>query len=265
MTKRDDNDRGSIGGPRDWDLLAERSQSTRFPRIPTREEVAPEELEDWDSFQTRFEKVRQDKYSLEYRHRIAGGFFGLMCSPPLAIALTMGGRSAMAQQGKPQSFTARHHELIDLVLSFDSGHWGLLANHVPFAVASGISTSLVRALRDGKEEALSESDRLVVAFIRATRDGTIDDALWAAMVECIGSERGVVELMYLTLHLLMHVRLIQAFDEVQILPDELEDLLCKLEQGVYPLPQIAHHGPPETAPEPAHESKARRLKDSYSS
>jgi hypothetical protein len=241
--------------PKDWDILAERADSKRFPRIPTRAEIPVEELLAWDEFQVRFEKVRTDKYALEYRHRIAGGFFGLMCSPRLAAQLTHGGKPAMAQQGKPGSFTAADHEFIDLVLSFDSGHWGLLANHVPFAVASGIPTSTVRALRDKRESELSEADRQVVAFIRATRDGTITNEMWAAMVKRIGSERGVVELMYFTLHLLMHVRLIQAFDEVQILPHELEDLLQKLERGEYPLPAVSHAGPPETKPIPAHPYK----------
>jgi hypothetical protein len=238
--------------PHDWDILAERANSKRFPRIPTRAEISADELAAWDEFQVRFEKVRMDKYALEYRHRIAGGFFGLMCSPRLAAQLTAGGKPAMLQQGKPGSFTAADHEFIDLVLSFDAGHWGLLANHVPFAVASGIPTSTIRALRDGREDQLSAADRQVVAFIRATRDGTITNEMWSAMVKRIGSERGVVELMYFTLHLLMHVRLIQAFDEVQITPHELEDLLGKLEKGQYPLPAVAHAGPLETKPAPAH-------------
>lgn len=245
MPERTDN-------PYEWDILAERSSATRFPAIPAREDVAEEERTAWDDFKARFEKVRMDKYKLEYRHRIAGGFFGLWCSPRLAAQMTAAGKPVMLQQGKPGSFTAADHEFIDLVLSFDAGHWGLLANHVPFAVASGIPTSTIRALRDGRESELSAEDQRVVAFIRGVRDGTVDDALWTAMVERLGSERGVVELAYFTMHLLMHVRMIQLFDEVQIRPDELEDLLGKLERGEYPLPPITHHGPPETRPVAAH-------------
>lgn len=241
--------------PYAWDILAERAGSNRFPRIPPREEVAEEELPAWDQFKARFEKVRMDKYQLEYRHRIAGGFFGLWCSPGLAAQLTEGGKPAMLNQGKPGSFTAADHEFIDLVLCFDSGHWGLLANHVPYAVASGIPVSTVRALRDRRESELSSDDQLVIAFIRGVRDGTVDDALWNDMVRRMGSERGAVELAYFTLHLLMHVRLNQLFDEVQIRPDELEDLLDKLERGEYPLPQVVHHGPEETRPVPAHPTK----------
>lgn len=238
--------------PYDWDILAERSGALRFPSIPAREDVTEEERPAWDDFKTRFEKVRMDKYKLEYRHRIAGGFFGLWCSPRLAAQMTAAGKPAMLQQGKTGSFTAADHEFIDLVLSFDAGHWGLLANHVPYAIASGIPTSTVRALRDGRESELSAEDQQVVAFIRGVRDGTVDDALWTGMVERMGSERGVVELAYFTMHLLMHVRMIQLFDEVQILPDELEDLLAKLERGEYPLPPVVHHGPEETRPVPAH-------------
>lgn len=238
--------------PYDWDIIAERSGPVRFPKVPAREDTAEDELPAWDSFKERFEKVRMDKYMLKYRHRIAGGFFGLWSSPRLAAQMTAAGKPAMLQQGKPGSFTAADHEFIDLVLSFDSGHWGLLANHVPYAIASGIPTSTVRALRDGREHELSAADQQVIAFIRGVRDGTVDDALWLGMRERMGSERGVVELAYFTMHLLMHVRMIQLFDEVQILPDELEDLLGMLERGEYPLPAVVHHGPPETRPVPAH-------------
>ena len=246
MPKKPSND------PHAWDILAERSGAVRFPKIPEREAVNDDEQAAWDIFKERFEKVRMDKYQLEYRHRIAGGFFGLWCSPRLAAQMTAAGKPAMLQQGKTGSFTAADHEFIDLVLSFDAGHWGLLANHVPFAIASGIPTSTVRALRDGKENELSFEDQQVIAFIRGVRDGTVDDTLWLGMVERIGSERGVVELAYFTMHLLMHVRMIQLFDEVQITPDELEDLLCKLERGEYPLPPVTHHGPEDTRPKPAY-------------
>ena len=108
---------------REWDILGERSGSVRFPKIPRRQDLDSDELPDWDQFQVRYEKIQRDKYQLKFRHRIAGGFFGLMCSPPLASALTVAGRAVGEQQGKPGRYTAADHEFIDLVLSFDSGHW----------------------------------------------------------------------------------------------------------------------------------------------
>jgi hypothetical protein len=240
------------GDGADWDILADRADSRRFPRIPAEDEVAPDERADWAAFQQRLEKIRRDHHAVQYRHRIAGGFFGLMASPPLANVLSFAGRKITEQQGKPGSFTARQHELIDMVISFDSGHWGLLANHLPFAVASGIDMDTIRAIRDGREDELPADDRDAIAFIRATVDGTMTDELWAAMVRQIGSDRGAVELVFQTLLLLFHLRLNQVFDEVQILPDELTDLMRQLEAGQYPLPNVAHAGPPETRPVPAH-------------
>ena len=242
----------NAGGPESWDVLADRAASRRFPRVPRPEEIAADERADWDAFQVRLAKIQRDKYMMKYRHRIAGGFFGLMVSPPLASVLSLAGRKITEQQGRPGGFTARQHELIDLVLSVDSGHRGLLANHIPFAIASGIDVPTVRAILDGREEVLGTADREAIAFIRATVDGTMDDVLWQAMVRRIGSERGTVEFVFQILLLLTHVRLNQVFDEPQIEPDELEDLLAQLQAGTYPLPDVAHAGPPETRPRPAH-------------
>lgn len=242
------------------DMLAIRKGRGRFPRIPTREEVPEEDREAWDKDMEMVGLVEKRKVNLKYGHRISGGYFGLMCRPGL-VATTVGRygapvprdhRPAMMGQGKPGSFTATDHEFIDMVLCFDAGHWGFLANHVPFAIASGIPVSTVRALRDKREEELSAEDRQIIEFIRAIRDGTITDPMWKAMVTRFGTEAGVCEFISLTLQLNTHVRLMQAFDETQITPDELEDLLGMLERGEYPLPKVLHAGPAETRPVPAH-------------
>jgi hypothetical protein len=233
------------GKPReDWDVFDHRRGIKRMPRVPDRSELYDDEKEDWDLFQQRYQRVIDDKRDHPYRHRIAGGFFGLMCSPGLAQALVHSGKKVTNQQGKPGSFTASDHEFIDLVLSFDSGHWGLLANHSPWAVASGIPVETIEVLRDGKEDSLDEADRQIIAFIRAARDGTITDEMWEGMKRRLGTERGVVEMLFLTLHLLTHVRLAQAFDEPQITPDEFADLLQLLREGRVRLPTPEHHGPP---------------------
>jgi hypothetical protein len=234
----------------DWDPFGDRVGIARMPRRPERSELSAEELEAWDEFQKRFQKIQVDKRDHPYRHRIAGGFFGLMCSPTLPQALTYSGRQVMNQQGKEGSFSAYDHELIDLVLSFDSGHWGLIANHVPFAIASGVSFETVEALRDGREDELTDSDRQVVAFIRAVRDGTVTDELYEGMKEHFGSERGIAEFAFLTLTLLTHLRLIQLFDEPQITPEEFEDELALLRAGNFPMPEVEHHGPPQPAGSP---------------
>jgi hypothetical protein len=225
----------------EWEPYDDRVGIKRMPAKPSREDFSPEEQADWDAFYERYLRVAVEKKDHKYRHRIAGGFFGLMCSPGLADALTYMGAKVMQHQGRADSFTPYDHELIDQVLSYDSGHWGLIANHAPWAVASGISIETIEALRDGREDELSESDRQVIAYIRGVRDGTVTDEMWEGMVERYGSERGAVELAFLVLVLHCHVRLIQLFDEPQITPEEFEDELELLRRGEYPLPRVAPH------------------------
>jgi hypothetical protein len=236
-------------GPADWDLLAQRT-SHRFPKLPTREELPEEERADYDEWQRLMvQRVTVAKSLHPYRHRIAGGYFGLGVNPRLA--LTLNSTPNGLHQGVPDSYTAADHELIDLVLSFDAGHWGFIANHSPFAVGSGVPVETIEALRDGRESELSAADQQIVEFIRATRDGTITDEMWDAMLERFGSVRGVVDYVWFVLILHMHVRLMQAFDEVQITPDEFKDELDQLRNGTFRLPPIWHEGPEETRPVPA--------------
>jgi hypothetical protein len=236
-------------GPADWDLLALRT-SHRFPKLPTREELPENEREDYDEMQRLIvQRVILAKSLHPYRHRISGGYFGLGVNPKLA--LTLNSLSDGLHQGVEGSFTAADHEFIDLVLCFDAGHWGFIANHTPFAVGSGIAVETIEALRDGREDELSDADRQIVAFIRATRDGTITDPMWDAMVERFGTERGVIDFVWFVMLLHVHVRLMQAFDDVQITPEEYKDELNQLRAGTMRLPPIWHEGPEETRPVPA--------------
>jgi hypothetical protein len=235
-------------GPADWDLLSYRT-SHRFPKIPERDEVPESEREDWDRYQKLLiQRVTEDKSLHPYRHRITAGYFGLGVNPTLAMALAT--MSNNLHQGEPGSYTAADHEFIDLVLCFDAGHWGFIANHTPFAVGSGIEVETIEALRDGREEELSDQDRQVVAFIRAARDGAITDEMWDGMRER-WTERGVIEFVWFVMVLHVHVRMMQAFDEVQITPEEYQDELDQLRAGTFRLPPVVHFGPEETRPVPA--------------
>jgi hypothetical protein len=213
-------------------------------------------LEPW------LERVAQHSDYMEnhkYRHRVAGGFRGLMGSPPLLESLRFMGRQLTAQQGRRGGFLPYDHEIVDLVLSFDSGHWGLVANHVPYAVASGVSVETIELLRDGREAELPASDRQLVDFTRAVRDGQVTDALWDGMVDRFGTERGVVEYVFQIVLLVMHLLLIQAFDDVQITREELDDMLKLLRRGEFPLPEVANDGrglPGREDPGPAANSSA---------
>jgi hypothetical protein len=226
----------------DWDPCDDRKGNPRIPGRPVRDDLPEDQVEAWDQFSERLRGIQVSKFDNKYRHRIAAGYFGLMETPALSQVLLRGGRLTMAHQGKAGSFTAYDHEMIDLVLSFDAGHWGLVANHVAFAIASGISPETVEALRDGRESELADDDQKLVAFIRGVRDGHVSDENYDYMISRLGSRRGVAQLAFFVLNLLTHVRLIQFFNEPQITAEELEDVLTQLREGTWPLPPIENYG-----------------------
>lgn len=210
----------------------------RAPAPPERDQLEPFELEAFDRMSERH--ARGPRRGWGGRHpKTAGGFGGLMASPPLAAALLGMGDAVMQYEALEGRYSGAHHQLIDLVLSFDAGHWGLLAGHTPMAVVEGIGLDTIEALRDGREDLLDDDLRFQVDFIRATRGGELTDELWARMAEEIGSERGVVEHVFMILLLNTHVRLMQAFDEIQITPGEYEDLLGRIRDGSWEMPDTA--------------------------
>jgi hypothetical protein len=107
-------------------------------------------------------------------------------------------------------FSAADHEMIDLVLGFDSGYWGLHAGHVPNAITAGIRPEAIQALAEGREGDLTADESLQVEFIRKVRDGGMTDAIWQAMVERVGSVKGTIEFALFVCTLFTHHRMMWA-------------------------------------------------------
>jgi hypothetical protein len=112
----------------------------------------------------------------------------------------------------------------------------LLAGHTPAAIAGGIRIEAIRALRDRREHLLTADERQVVEFIRAVRDGTVTDGGWLAMVERIGSERGVVEFVYLICLLIFHHKFCWAVGAPEMARDAFDRMLYEYENGTRQIP-----------------------------
>ena len=164
-------------------------------------------------------------------------FSALTLSPYLAVQLSKFGYAVMSRQDQPQSYTQSDHEMIDLVLPLDSGYWALLAGHTPAAIASGIRIEAIRALRDRKEYLLTEKERQLVEFIRAVRDGSVTDDTWLQMKERIGSERGIVEFVYLICLLIFHHRFCWAIGAPEMGRDAFEQMLAEYQNGTRAVPE----------------------------
>lgn len=168
-----------------------------------------------------------------------GGMYkGLLRSPTLAAAHWEVGTAITKRHSRPGSYTAYEHEMIDEVVSFDAGHYGLLALHVPLAVAAGIRIEAIEALRDRRDSDLAKSELQLVEFIRQVVAGTVTDESWSAMVARLGGERAVVEYTAHILFLNQHVRFMQAVGHPGISQETLGDMLDGIKEGSWRMPDI---------------------------
>jgi hypothetical protein len=153
---------------------------------PDREALPAEELADHDRVMSRQARLWAGA------HTSSNEYFGaLLNSPPLAAALVDLGRAA--REGEKRGYYSdAERELVDMVFSVDFGYNAILHLHIPDAIACGVRLEAIDALRAGREEALTGSERQIVEYCRAVVAGGVTDALFAALVERLG-ERGALE------------------------------------------------------------------------
>jgi hypothetical protein len=208
---------------------------TRTPPRPDRAEVPESERADYDALvAARFTPY----YAGEIHPKATSAdYYGaLLNTPAVVAALSRLGSTVLALGNRAQTWSAAEHELISLVLAFDLGYLPLLAYHTPHAVVSGVRLEAIEALRDGREEALTEDERRQVRYVRAVAGGGVDDALWDELVDRFGSVRGAIEYSLLVLILQLHLRMHQVLDVPGIDRGELDELLAGIRTGTFPLP-----------------------------
>ena len=205
---------------------------TRPPSLPPRDAIPADEQDDYELMLARIAgshlgqvgTVAGEPYGKRY-------FEALAHSPPMGAALTRLGVVAMGLRDQPGTLSAADHELIDAVLCFDSGHWFLLGGHAALAVRAGVRIEALEALRDGREEDLTDDERECVGFVRAVRDATMTDERWERMVARLGSDRGAVEYAHFVCLVLYHHNLAAALGVPAMTREELDALLAGLRDG----------------------------------
>jgi hypothetical protein len=209
---------------------------SRPPTPPSRSEVAPAELSDYDDIVGHYEPRRPDGAVIHDASTPLAYFERLVTSPTLAASLSRVGRALHARLGEPGAYTPADHEFIDEVLSFDLGYWGLLAYHTPYAVSEGVRLEAIEALRHGRDEDLTSDEAHQQRFIRKVIAGEVADDDWDAMERRLGSERGVIEYAAHILLLQLHIRMHQLLGIPAIGEAEFDDLLDELRAGARRLP-----------------------------
>jgi hypothetical protein len=224
---------------------------SRRPGMPARSAISKDDLEDYELMARRVAGYSASERHIHPKETSAMYFSALANSPAVAAAMTRLGAALNAAGGKANGWTHADHEFIDLVLSFDTGYLGLLAMHIPSALAAGVRFDAIVALRDQREEDLTDEESSLVRYIRSVISGTVTDDLWLQLQRRFGNAQSVIEYSVFILFLNLHVRMHQAMCIPSISPDELDELLTKIRDGTWPLPSRPHYDQrtPNTAPE----------------
>jgi hypothetical protein len=198
-------------------------------RAPAREEVAPDELEAYDSVVERLTRMHPDGQMLV-------GYFGaLLHSPEFAAALSRWGTLIRSRGDRLDSYSHADREFVDVILSFESGYNAFLRTHLPDAIAVGVRLEAIEALRDGREQDLTDDERQLLDYVRRVITGTMTESAFTGMSERLGL-RGAIEFTAFTANLYASLLVHKSVGVPQVSAADLDAMLRSLRDGTLEVP-----------------------------
>jgi hypothetical protein len=213
------------------------TKPARSPELGDRSKVPAAELAAYDRALALVEKYSQDNAVARARPLVGGEPYAhpyrvaWTNAPALCSAFLDAAYVTSRRAGKPGWYAPADHEMVDLVLGFDSGYWVFHAGHTANAIASGVRIEAMRALRNGTEEQLTQQEALQVAFIRAVRDGEMTDELWGRMLERVGTLEGTIAFAYQVAMLSSIQQMMSVFGVPAMRPQDWDRLIDGYERG----------------------------------
>jgi hypothetical protein len=197
----------------------------RPPTLPDRESFSGEDREVYDALVAR---LTESYGSGTARFDVNVFWRALLNSPPLATAVCNLAFTMVDSGKRDDGFSDHDREYINMVLSFDVGHYELVIHHLTADVGAGfagagIRPEAVEALWQGRDDDLLPTERQLVDYIRAVVSGTVTDELFGAIVDRFGI-RGATEYTIAIAYLAMAMTLMRAFN-APAKRKELEDAI----------------------------------------
>ena len=214
---------------------------SRVPIRPDRDAIPEAELGDYDYMSTR---VGPSKTGWRGHPAATSRAYleAWMTTPPIAAAVSRIGGLLATARDQEGGCTPADHEFVDQALSFDLDSFGLLPWHTPRALADGVRAEAIQALRQGREQDLTDDELQLLRFIRQVISGTVTDDSWKEMTARFGRVRGVVEFVASILVVQLHLRMFQALGVPAISGDEFDEMLGDLLNGTWQPLQSGHQG-----------------------
>jgi hypothetical protein len=195
---------------------------------PKRADIDPSELDLFDEALTRISGWRDVGPSDDFQPI---PYFGvLLNSPPIAARQTAMGSTVRSVGNRPGSYSHADREWVDQVLSYEFDYYGVLEIHTPDAIAVGVRLQAIEALRDGREQDLTDDERFLTAYIRQVISGSVTDQSWQRMVDRLG-QRGAIEYTYFIAYLQLVIRLHMAFGAPSPSREEIDEILQGFRDG----------------------------------
>jgi hypothetical protein len=204
---------------------------------PKRDEVREEEQELWDQVLERHNNQRAS--AGQPPEDAVGGYYGaLLNAPGFCYHQNALGRLVRQAGDYEGSYSHADREWVDQVLCSDWKTNVVMGGHLPDALAQGVRLEAIIALREGREEELTDDERLLTDYIRAVVTGSVTDELFEQMRERMGTDRGVTEYTYFIMFLTSTMRLIEALTGSKGPSDaEIDAQLKAYQDGTTPLPK----------------------------
>ena len=211
---------------------------------PPRSGFTGTELDAYDAVLARMVPMRKTvaeyypKFDADIGAPDIGEYWGaLLHSPSLAQIVTQMGRFVRTAADSGNTYSHADREFVDQVLSVDWRTNVVQGHHVPDAVSTGVRIEAIEALRSGHEEDLTDDERLLVRFVRATVSGTVDDELFSIVRARLG-DRGVVEYAAFILWLQWIIRMMQVLGCHDVDDAEIAALISGIKDGTTPVPNF---------------------------
>jgi hypothetical protein len=165
---------------------------------------------------------------------MAGPYFGtLLQSPLIADHISELGVIYRTRGETGESYEHKDREWIDIVLGRELGFnmWA----HVADGMAVGVRPQAVLALYEGRDDELEPDERLLADYVKAFARGQATADGWRAVEAHFGT-RAAVEWIAFIGHLMMTIRLCQAFTEDRMPDEEVVARVRGVVDGTQPLP-----------------------------
>jgi hypothetical protein len=209
------------------------------PSQPRRDGVRADELAAYDrvvarqaaygygSSQTGYEDARPPE-------QIAGPYFGaLLASPSIADHVSELGVVYRSRGDRPDSYSHAEREWVDIVLGHELGYdmWP----HIADGMAVGVRPEAVLAVLEDRDDELAPAELELALYVRAVARGTATAQDYQTMAARFG-ERGAIEFTAFIGHLIMTIRLCQAFSGYRWSVERIVEDVRRVMRGELELP-----------------------------